>query len=84
MSYNKTIDQVSDEFLISIIRDAQDISWNLLALKVMFTRLKLKLTMMDNETTRQQCCNDLRDLFRKSGNIPNAQKDMQLIVERYG
>jgi hypothetical protein len=75
------IRDIPDDVLLRIISEGGEINWNFLALKVMILRLKLKLSMMDNETVRQQCCNDLRELFRKSSLIPNAKKDLQMIVE---
>ncbi|MDR1866580.1 MAG: hypothetical protein LBR08_13555 [Bacteroidales bacterium] len=84
MNAQEIIDQIPDDTLLSIINKANELTWNFLALKVMLARLKLKLSMMDNDIARQQSCRDLRDLFRKSRNIPNAQKDMQLIAEQFG
>jgi hypothetical protein len=83
MDHLKIIENISDETLLSIVHHANEISWNFLALKVMLARLKLKLTMIDNDTARQQCCSDLRELFRKSRNIPNAKKDIELIIEHF-
>jgi len=60
------------------------LEWNFFALKVMISRLKLKLVMTNNEVLISECCSDIRDLLIKSSNIPNAKKDLQLIVERFG
>ena len=59
-------------------------NWNLFALKVMISRLRLKLTMSKNEENAiKECYADLRDLLRRSYNIPNAKKDLQIIAERF-
>ena len=75
--------EINDSTLFRIITESDDINWNFFALKVMITRLKLKLSMLNNEKTRQECFADLRDLFNKSVNIPNAKKDFQIIAERF-
>ena len=78
------IQNISDNTLFRIINEDIDVNWNFFALKVMITRLKLKLTMTNNEQVLQQCFTDMRELFRKSANIPNARKDLQIIVEQFG
>ena len=76
---------ISDQTLFRIIYEGGDVNWNFFALKVMISRLKLKMTMLGNkEEVRQQCYSDLRELFRKSSNIPNAKNDFQLIMEKFG
>jgi len=74
---------IPDSTLISIIYDSDNVTFNFFALKVMISRLKLKLSIENDELTKQECVNDLRELFRKSKNIPNAIKDMKMIVEKY-
>ena len=79
------IQDISDQTFCRVINENNDISWNFFALKVMISRLKLKLLMSDNKIeTLQQCCAELRELFRKSSNIPNAKNDLQIIVEKFG
>jgi hypothetical protein len=76
---------LSDEILFRIIHEDGDVNWNFFALKVMISRLKLKLSMTNNNgRVLQDCYDDLRDLFHRSQNIPNAMKDLQLIVELFG
>ena len=78
------INNISDETLYRIINEGADVNWNFFALKVMITRLRLKLKMSTNhDEALQQCFADIRNLFHKSANIPNANKDLQLIVEMY-
>ena len=78
------ITDISDSALIRIINESDSINFNFFALKVMISRLKLKLSLGHNdEDTQHECVNDLRDLFRKSKNIPNAIKDMQMIIEKF-
>ncbi|MDR1673799.1 MAG: hypothetical protein LBS09_10135 [Bacteroidales bacterium] len=76
-----SIQNIPDDVLLRIISEGGEMNWNFLALKVMILRLKLKLSMMNNEMVRKQCCADLRELFRKSSLVPNAKKDMQIIID---
>jgi len=79
------IQEITDDILFRLINESQEIEWNFFALKVMILRLRLKLSMSGyNETTKQQCYADLRDLFRKSAGIPSAKKDLQTILEHFG
>ena len=78
------IQDISDEILFRVINEGGDINWNFFAIKVMISRLRLKLLMSNNkEDVMQACYSDLRELFRKSSNIPNAMKDIQMILERF-
>ena len=76
---------ISDATLFRVIVEGGDINWNFFALKVMISRLRLELRMSNNEAeVKKKCYTDLRELFRKSCNIPNAIKDIQMIAERFG
>ena len=78
---------ITDNTLYRLIHESADVNWSFFALKVMITRLKLKLKMSEpnnEEEVLQHCYADIRNLFNKSANIPNAQKDLQIIVERFG
>ena len=80
------INNISDETLYRIINEGADVNWNFFALKVMITRLRLKLKMSatnNEEDMLQQCFADIRDLFLRSNNIPNAKKDLQIIEEMF-
>ena len=77
--------EISDQILFRVINEGGDMNWKFFALKVMISRLKLKLVMSENkEEVMQQCYKELRELFHKSNNIPNAQYDMQIIIEKFG
>ena len=79
------IQNISDKTLLRVINEGSDVKWNFFALKVMISRLKLKLSMTNNsEHVLQECYADLRDLFRRSQNIPNAMKDLQIIEDIFG
>ena len=79
------IQDISDHTLLCVINKGGDINWNFFALKVMISRLRLKLIMSDNkEEAMQQCCDELRELFQKSKNIPNANNDLKIIVDKFG
>ena len=79
----ENIPEISDKALVRIIYESDNITFNFFALKVMISRLKLKLSLSNDESSKQECINDLRDLFHKSKNIPNAKKDMQMIIEKF-
>ena len=76
------IQNITDKTLFRIINEGGEVSWNFFALKVMISRLKLKLSMTNNsETTLEECYKDLRELFARSHKIPNATKDLQIIAK---
>ncbi len=75
------IDKIPDETWIYIIRHPNEFTWNFLAIKIMLTRLNLKMVMtQSNDAVLQQCCEELRDLMKRSINIPNAKKDLEQII----
>ena len=79
------IKDISDCTLLRVITDGSDTEWSFFALKIMITRLKLKLSFAHGDAAiQQQCCDEMRELLVKSKNIPNAIKDVKTIVERYG
>jgi hypothetical protein len=76
-----TIDQIPNEVLIYVIRNSGDFSWNFLAMKIILTRLNLKIAMLDgNKSVLPECCNELRNLLKKSVNIPNSRNDLNKIL----
>ena len=83
MNNVEQIQNISDHTLFRIINEGAEVNWNFFALKVMISRLKLKLSMTNNEEVLQQCFADMRHLFRRSANIPNAQKDLQIIMDLF-
>ena len=75
------IDRIPDKVLIHVIRNSNDFTWNFLAIKIMLTRLNLKLVMFKNaESALQDCCTELRNLLKNSVNIPNSQADLKQIL----
>ena len=77
----KKIDSIPDKVLIHVIRHSNDFSWNFLAIKIMLTRLNLKLVMYQNkEAILHECCTELRNLLKNSVNIPNSQADLKQIL----
>jgi len=79
------IQDITDNTLFRVITESGDVHWNFLALKVIISRLKLKLRMAnDSSEALQECYVELRELFRRSGNIPSAKEDMRIVVERFG
>jgi len=75
------IDSIPCDVLIHVIRHSNDFTWNFLAIKIMLTRLNLKLVMYQNkETVLQECCIELQNLLKNSINIPNSQADLKQIL----
>ena len=85
---NNVIDihDIPDSMLVRVIREGSNVKWNYFALKVIITRLNLILQMSstNGEEELQNCITELRDLLRKSQNVPNAKKDLQTIMEIFG
>jgi len=78
------IQDISDQTLLRVITEGGDVDWKFFALKVMISRLKLKLHYMaDDQDIVQQCCTEMRELLKRSRNVPNATKDLLLIIEQY-
>ena len=76
-----SIDKISDDLLVYIIRHSKEFTWNFLAIKIMLTRLNLKIAMCQNEDEALHgCCNELRSLLKNSINIPNSQADLKQIL----
>ena len=76
-----TIDKIPDDVLLHVIRHSNDFSWNFLAIKIMLTRLNLKMVMYQNkDKILLECCNELRSLLKNSANIPNSQADLNRIL----
>ena len=82
-NFVKNIQDIPNNTLLRLITESSDVHWNFFALKVMISRLKLKLSMDSNEETMDQCCDELRELLHKSRGIPNAIKDLQIITDRF-
>ena len=77
----ETIDKIPDEILAHVIRHSNDFSWKFLAMKIILTRLNLKLTMYQgDQSVLPDCCNELRNLLKRSTNVPNSQADMYQIL----
>ena len=75
------IDRISDDVLIHVIQHSNDFSWKFLAVKISLTRLNLKIQMFpENGGIQSLCCTELRNLLRKSINVPNALEDIKLLI----
>ena len=78
---SEKVDNIPDEVLIHVIRHSNDFLWNFLAIKIMLTRLNLKMVMYQNKVEiLHECCNELRNLLKNSANIPNSQADLKQIL----
>jgi len=76
-----TINLIPNDVLVHVIRHSNNYTWNFLAMKIILTRLNLKITMHgDNKSILPECCNELRNLLMKSINVPNAQTDLKQIL----
>jgi len=84
------IENISNNTLLCVIKDDNYENWEFFALKVLISRFKLKLSMIDEHKVKQrkemaqQCCAEMRELLVKSQFIPRAYSDLQTIMERYG
>ena len=78
-----TIDKIPDNVLVRVIRHSTDYSWNFLAMKIILTRLNLKIIMCEengDQSVLPECCNELRNLLKKSVNVPNSRTDLNQIL----
>ena len=76
-----TIDAIPNDVLIYIIHHSNDFSWNFLAMKIILTRLSMKLVIHNNnKSVLAECCDELRNLLKKSVNVPNSRTDLNLIL----
>ena len=79
----ETIDSIPNDMLIHVIRNSNKYTWNFFAMKIILTRLKLKITMHEEEGNKSvfsECCDELRNLLKKSVNVPNSQADLKQIL----
>jgi len=77
----ETIDNIPEDVLIHIIRNANEFSWNFLAIKIILTRLNLKILMhKDHQSVKTESCKELRNLLKKSINVPNSRSDIKQIL----
>ncbi len=81
ISITETIAEIPDSVLIHVIKHSNDFSWNFLAMKIILTRLNLKMVMYsDSDAVLRECCAELRNLLQKSSNIPNSRSDLKQIL----
>jgi len=77
----ETIDQIPNDILIHVIRNSQKYKWNFLAVQIILTRLNMKINMLHgDESVFPDCCDELRNLLKKSANVPNSQTDLKQIL----
>jgi len=77
----ETIDSIPNDTLAQVIVNSNNYTWNFFALKIILTRLKLKLSMYnDDNEVLAGCCDELRNLLKKSVNVPNSQTDLKQIL----
>jgi len=73
------IDRIPDNVLINVIKNSNDFSWNFLAIKIILTRLQMKIKI-HKESAFVECCDELRNLLRKSINVPSSREDIVQIL----
>ncbi|MCL2072603.1 MAG: hypothetical protein FWH18_01670 [Marinilabiliaceae bacterium] len=77
----ETIDNIPNERLLYVINNANDYKWNFLAVQVILTRLKMKILMFEDDNSIQAiCCDELRNLLKKSSYVPNLIEDLKQII----
>ena len=78
---DKTIDLIPNDVLIHVIQNSKNYSWNFLAMKIILTRLSMKMTLHgEKKNTIPECCDELKNLLKKSVNVPNSQADLKQIL----
>ena len=83
------IQNISENMLFRIVYESEHIKWSFFALQVMIARFKLKLSLTQQEASKQreedirQCKLEMLELLNKSKSIPNAMKDIQTIGELF-
>jgi len=83
----ETIEKIPNDVLIRIIRHSNDFTWNFLGMKIILTRLNLKIIISEEIGTKSvmpECCDELRNLLKKSINVPNARTDLNQILSMVG
>ena len=79
------IDRIPDDVLIYVLRHPDDMKWNFLAMKIILTRLTMKMKVHRREpSTVVECCHELRILLMKSVNVPSARADITQILSLAG
>jgi len=78
---SEIVDRIPDDKLIHVIRHSKEFVWNFLAMKIILTRLNMKITMYQGDKSiLPGCCEELRNLLKKSANVPNSQLDLKQIL----
>jgi len=83
----ETIDRIPNDLLIRVIRHSNDFTWNFLGMKIILTRLNLKIIVGEETGAKSvlpDCCDELRNLLKKSVNVPNSRTDLNLILSLAG
>jgi len=84
-SIDETIDSIPNDILVQVIRNSNNYTWKFFALKIILTRLNLKIRMHNNnQSIFPECCNELRILFKNSAFVPNFQTDLKQILSIAG
>ena len=77
----EAIERIPDDMLIHVIRHSNEYTWHFFAMKIILTRLSMKMKMHDNDqSVMPECCSELRNLLRKSANVSNSQADLKQII----
>jgi hypothetical protein len=77
----ETIDKISNDKLIHVIRHSNDFTWDFFAMKIILTRLNMKIALYkDDQSILPGCCDELRNLLKKSANVPHSQEDLKKIL----
>ena len=75
------IDNIPNDVLIHVILNSNDFTWNFFALKIILTRLNLKIIMCKGDSSVfQECCSELKRLLKQSIFVPNSQADLKQIL----
>jgi hypothetical protein len=76
------IDKIPNDRLLYVICNSHAFTWHFFAMKIILTRLNLKLKMNDTPAVASESCEEIRTLLRRSANVPNAQLDLKQILSQ--
>ena len=77
----ETINNIPNDVLVHVVRHSNEFTWNFFAMKIILTRLNMKIRMNEGNTSiLPECCEELRNLLKKSISVPNSQSDLKQIL----
>ncbi|NLM37358.1 MAG: hypothetical protein GX202_04450 [Firmicutes bacterium] len=78
------VEKISKQGWENLLLKDVDYGFNFLALKILLSRLRLKVAMDPSPVSIQKSVEEIKNLFIRFGNLPSVQKDFQKVYEREG